>query len=204
MGRSGSRAGRVILLNGTSSAGKTTLARAIQDESDTPVVYWGIDTLFSLVPPNWGGGRDGPLSREGFWYDRTGRDADGHPSVVVRYGEVGRRMLKAAQTAASAFAHGGDDLVVDEMLLTPDLLSTWMEALAGLEVLLVSVTCPLAVAEERERGRRNPNGLARGHYSMVHDHGTAYDMTVDSTTGTPAELAAAVLRRQSGRTPLAW
>ncbi|GAB2778123.1 hypothetical protein GCM10027199_61630 [Amycolatopsis magusensis] len=58
--RSGDRPGRVIFLNGTSSAGKTTLARAIQDESDTPFVYWGIDTLFSLVPPNWGGGRDGP------------------------------------------------------------------------------------------------------------------------------------------------
>ena len=194
--RSGDRSGRVIFLNGTSSAGKTTLARAIQDESDTPFVYWGIDTLFSLVPPNWGGGRDGPLSRDGFWYDRTGGDADGHPSVVIRYGEVGRRMLRSAQIAAAAFAHGGDDLVIDELLLTPDLLPTWMDALSGLEVLLVCVTCPLAVAEQRERDRRNPNGLARGHYRMVHDHGTTYDITVDSTTGTPTELARAVLRRQ--------
>ncbi len=84
---------RVILLNGTSSSGKTTLARAIQDESDTPFVYWGIDTLFGLMSPNWGGGRDTPLSRDGFWYDRTGHDADGHPVVVIRYGHVGRRML---------------------------------------------------------------------------------------------------------------
>jgi chloramphenicol 3-O-phosphotransferase len=53
--RSGDRPGRVIFLNGTSSAGKTTLARAVQDESETPVVHWGIDTMFSLVPPNWGG-----------------------------------------------------------------------------------------------------------------------------------------------------
>jgi chloramphenicol 3-O phosphotransferase len=104
--RSGGRPSRVIFLNGTSSAGKTTLARAIQDESDTPFVYWGVDTLFSLVPPNWGGGRDGPLGRDGFWYDCTGVDTDGHPSVVIRYGEVGRRMLRSAQIAASAFAHG--------------------------------------------------------------------------------------------------
>lgn len=86
---------RVILLNGISSAGKTTLARAIQDESDVPFVYWGIDTLFGLIPPNWGGGRDGPLSRDGFWYDRTGHDTDGHPVLVVRYGEVGYRMLRS-------------------------------------------------------------------------------------------------------------
>ncbi|MEV1042213.1 hypothetical protein AB0J01_37190, partial [Streptomyces sp. NPDC050204] len=39
------RPGHVIFLNGTSSAGKTTLARAIQEESDEPYLYWGIDTL---------------------------------------------------------------------------------------------------------------------------------------------------------------
>ncbi|QIS10863.1 chloramphenicol phosphotransferase CPT family protein [Nocardia arthritidis] len=185
---------RVIFLNGTSSAGKTTLAKAIQDESDIPFVYWGIDTLFGLVPPNWGGGRDGPLSRDGFWYDRTGRDADGHPLVVIRYGPVGRRMLRSACAAAAEFARGGNHLVIDEMLLTPDLLPMWMDALTGLDVQLVGVTCPLAIAEERELARGNEIGLARGHLRTVHDHGYTYDTIVDTTTGTPAELARAVLR----------
>jgi chloramphenicol 3-O phosphotransferase len=54
---------RVIFLNGTSSPGKPTLARAIQDEGDIPFVYWGIDTLFGSVPLNWGGRRDGPQPR---------------------------------------------------------------------------------------------------------------------------------------------
>ncbi|MFT7841197.1 chloramphenicol phosphotransferase [Saccharothrix sp. BKS2] len=187
------RPGRVVLLNGTSSAGKTTLARAIQDESGTPFVHWGIDTLFGLVPPNRGGGRDGPLSRDGFWYDRTGSDADGRPSVVIHCGGFGRRVLRSAQLAAAAFARGGDDLVVDELLPAPDLLSGWAAALSGLEVLLVSVTCPLAVAERRERERSNPVGPARGHFGAVHDHGVPYDLTVDTTSGTPAEPARTVL-----------
>lgn len=187
---------RVIFLNGTSSAGKTTLARAVQDESDIPFVYWGIDTLFGLVPPNWGGGRDGPLSRDGFWYDRTGHDAGGHPSVVIRYGPAGRRMLRSACAAAAAFAHGGDHLVIDEMLLTPDLLPIWLDALTGLEVQLVRVTCPLPVAEQRERARGHERGLARGHLQTVHAHGHPYDTVVDTTTGSPAELARAVLRRE--------
>ncbi|WP_433370490.1 chloramphenicol phosphotransferase CPT family protein [Streptosporangium sp. CA-115845] len=191
--------GCVIFLNGTSSAGKTTLAQAIQDESDTPFVYWGIDTLFSLVPPNWGGGRDGPLSRSGFWYDRTTQDEGGHPQVVIRYGPVGRRMLHSACTAAASFAHGGDNVVIDEMLLTPDLLPIWMKALAGLDVLLVGVMCPLEIAEQREIGRRNPPGLARGHLQTVHGHGVPYDMTVDTSTGTPTDLAKAILLRQPGR-----
>ncbi|GAA3465139.1 hypothetical protein ACFFSW_23780 [Saccharothrix longispora] len=48
--RDAERPGRVIFLNGTSSAGKTTLARAIQDTSATPFVHWGVDTLFAAVP----------------------------------------------------------------------------------------------------------------------------------------------------------
>lgn len=179
---------QVIFLNGTSSAGKTTLARAIQDESETPFVYWGIDTLFSLVPPTWGGGRDGPRSRDGFWYDRTDQ-----PLVVIRYGEVGARMLRSARIAAAAFAHGGDNLVIDELLLTPDLMAMWMTALAGLDVLLVKVTCPLAIVEQREQSRGLQPGLARGHLQTVHSHDFAYDLTIDTTTGTPAELARAVL-----------
>jgi chloramphenicol 3-O phosphotransferase len=198
--RSAAARGRVIFLNGTSSSGKTTLAKAIQDESAVPFVHWGIDTLFRMVPPNWGGGRDGPLSRDGFWYDRTGSDEEGHPLVVIRYGPVGRRMLRSGCAAAAAFAHEGDNLVVDEMLLAPDLLAVWMRALAGLDVLLVGVTCPLAVAERREVARGNQRGLARGHLRTVHDHGAAYDMTVDTSAGTPTELAKAVLlRHQSAK-----
>lgn len=104
-------------------------------------------------------------------------------------------MLRSACTAAAAFAHGGDHLVIDEMLLTPDLLPMWLTALAGLDVQLVAVTCPLHVAEQRELSRSNEIGLARGHYQTVHAHGVTYDMTVDTSTGTPTELARAVLRQ---------
>jgi chloramphenicol 3-O phosphotransferase len=82
------------------------------------------------------------------------------------------------------------------MLLSPDLLPIWMNALAGLDIQLVCVTCPLAVAEQRELTRGNEIGLARGHFHTVHDHGHTYDTIVDTTQGTPAELARAVLRRQ--------
>jgi chloramphenicol 3-O phosphotransferase len=186
--------GSVILLNGTSSAGKTSLARAIQDHSEIPFVYWGIDTLFDLVPANWGGGRDGPLSRHGFWYDRPEPDADGRPVTVIRYGDVGRRMLESGCRAAAAFARGGDHLVVDEMLLTPDLMPVWSDALAGLRVTLVGVLCPLAVLEKREATRKNEAGLARGHLRTVHDHGRPYDLTVDTSETAPGELADLVLR----------
>ena len=113
--------------------------------------------------------------------------------LVIRYGHVGHRMLRSACAAAAEFARGGDHLVIDEMLLSPDLLPMWMEALAGLHVRLVCVTCPLAVAEQRELARGKTIGLARGHLRAVHAHGYHYDVTVDTTTATPPELARVVL-----------
>ncbi|MEV6275096.1 chloramphenicol phosphotransferase [Nocardia sp. NPDC051832] len=187
--------GRVIFLNGTSSSGKTTLARAIQDASESPVLRWGIDGLFAMVPPKWGGGLDGPLSRDGFWYDRSQRDVGGEPLVVVRYGAVGLRMLRSAAAAVGAFARGGNDVVVDEMLLSPELMPVWMSALSGLDVSVVAVTCPLEIAERREVARGNERGVARGHARTVHRHEVRYDLTVDTSVATPAELAETVLRR---------
>jgi len=41
--------GNVVILNGTSSAGKTTIARAVQDAMDEAYVHLGIDH-FGLRP----------------------------------------------------------------------------------------------------------------------------------------------------------
>ncbi|WP_280397931.1 phosphotransferase-like protein [Nocardia carnea] len=95
--------------------------------------------------------------------------------MVIRYGPVGRRILHSACTAAAAFAHGGDNLVIDEMLLSPDLLPVWSEALAGLDVRLVAVTCPLEVAEQRER-------VARTRPDWPGDTSMQYTVTATPTT----------------------
>ncbi len=40
----------IIFLNGCSSAGKTTIARAIQHLSEKPWLLIGIDTFFQMMP----------------------------------------------------------------------------------------------------------------------------------------------------------
>ncbi|MFF2732738.1 chloramphenicol phosphotransferase CPT family protein [Streptomyces sp. NPDC058008] len=191
------RPGHVIFLNGTSSAGKTTLARAIQEESDEPYLYWGIDTLFSMVPEKWAGGRGGLLSFEGFRYDRSEQDEDGRQLISIRYGNVGRRILAAACASVAKLALKGCNVVVDEMLLSPDLLEDWFQALSGVEVYLVGVYCPVHVLEEREAARGNPAGLARGHLRTVHAHEARYDLKVDTSKIPAQELARTVLRAHS-------
>jgi len=159
-----------------------------------------------MVPEKWGGGRAGALSRDGFYYDESERDCDGSPLTVIRYGDAGRRMLRAMRASVAALTVAGNDLIVDEMLLAPELLVDWLDVLTGLDVLFVGVHCPLVVLEnrERERGRRGRSGLARGHLRVVHQHGH-YDLEVDTSTGDAAELAEIVLtRRETGPAPTAF
>jgi chloramphenicol 3-O phosphotransferase len=188
--------GRVIFLNGTSSAGKTTLAPAIQEESPEPYLHLGIDSIFAMVPTKWGGGQGGPLSWDGFRYDRSEHDEDGTPLVSIRYGPVGREILLAAYRSTAVLPQLGQKIIIDEMLLAPELMQVWTESLAGLDVLYVGVYCALSQLEERERARGNPPGLARGHLHTVHAHNVPYDLTVDTTSTAPTKVAKQVLARQ--------
>ena len=61
----------IVLLIGTSSAGKSTLANALQAILSEHYLLFGLDDVFRMVSPRWGGGLAGPLSYDGFRYDRT-------------------------------------------------------------------------------------------------------------------------------------
>src|SRR6185436_2046289 len=62
-----SKVGRVVLLVGPSCAGKSTLAKALQEASPTPFLDLSLDGLFASVPERWGG--QGDLASEGFRYE---------------------------------------------------------------------------------------------------------------------------------------
>lgn len=50
---------QIIYINGPSSAGKTTLAHAIQEEMTLPFLHIGIDRIIGMMPDkinNWEGG----------------------------------------------------------------------------------------------------------------------------------------------------
>jgi chloramphenicol 3-O phosphotransferase len=59
---------RVVFINGASSAGKTSIGRALQDLTEEPFMLLGLDTCFAMVPPRWAGGPEGPMRHLGFAY----------------------------------------------------------------------------------------------------------------------------------------
>src|SRR5438094_33946 len=117
----------VLLLIGTSSAGKSALAKELQAILPDHYLLLGLDDVFRMVSPRWGGGLAGPLSYDGFRYDYSGAG----PAITIRYGDVGRAVLDGMHHAVAAFAQAGTNVIVDEMLLDRSVLSGWARALAS-------------------------------------------------------------------------
>jgi len=181
-------AGRIILVVGPSCAGKSTLAQAIQDAAAEPFVLQSLDGLFASVPDRWGGG--GAERAAGFHYLVEAEIRR------IGYGALGWRLLQGFHRAAAAYARAGVSVIVDDMLLDEACLTDWVEALSGLDALLVRLTAPPAELARREaaRERRRTPGLAAGHYDL-HARLDA-DLVIDTALAAPDAAAARILAFQ--------
>ncbi|MGZ4677627.1 MAG: phosphotransferase-like protein [Acidimicrobiia bacterium] len=156
--------GRVILLNGPPSCGKTTLARALVKASSEPWFHRSLDDF-----------RAGYLDR--FWRSDNG----------VLFEQVMRGYLGALQ----AMALEGNDIIA-EAVITPDRRDLYRNAFDGLPVILVAVRCPLELAVQRERDRidraNGPLDLPADAFAAVHA-GLEHDLDVDTSLDTPETVA---------------
>jgi chloramphenicol 3-O phosphotransferase len=174
--------GRVVLLHGTSSSGKTTVARAVQALSEEPWLRLGIDAFWGAIDERWM--EHGPRASDGF---RWREDA------TIVPGPVGEQLAAGMRAAVAACARYGNDVLVDDVFIDRRWLDGWRTELAGLEWLLVGVFAPLPVLEQRERSRGNRiAGEARAQADVIHSD-IEYDLTVDTALQSPEECARAIL-----------
>jgi chloramphenicol 3-O phosphotransferase len=167
-----------ILLNGSTSAGKSSIARELLARLPRPYLHVGIDTIFPWLPPAWS------ETAEGI---RLEKQADGTIPVLV--GPGGARLLRAWRRMIRTGIDEGMRFVIDEVLLDAGDLPDWRAALAGCDLFVVGVRCDLAELQRREiaRGDRGV-GQALWQHQRVHGYGP-YDLEVD-TTATPTAICA--------------
>ncbi len=186
--------GTIIILNGPSAAGKSTLQNEVQRAFDELYLKVGIDGFFDAVLP--GDFVDGQ-SYVGGEFVRgitTTRNAEGHNVIKLHIGEPAHRVITGMHSAFAAYAAAGNNLVIDYILYEKDWLLDLVQSLNGFKVYFVGVTIPLEVLENRERSRgTSPVGHARSHYDMVHAHG-CYDLEVD-TSKISAQEAAQIIKK---------
>lgn len=178
--------GRVIVLNGASSSGKTSILRALQDALPEPYLDAGLDKFLSMLPRRY---LQPPL-----WDDVLG--------LADQAGDAGHRLVFAMHRAVAMLAHSGANLLIDHVLLDSAWACDLAVQLDGLDAALIGVRCPLDVLVERENARRERTpGQAALQHELVHDHGP-YDFEVDTSLHTAAHCAASIRRWLDAGHPL--
>ena len=157
----------VILLNGPSSAGKSSIARQIEGElklREVPSAVISLDDYLSMSP-------DEPI-----WEDDVF--------------EVMPRMC----ADISAGLGEGKILIVDHVITSPRIYEALLGAAAGHGMKTVMVTCPLEVLRSREavRADRFP-GSAEASLEYLYPR-EGYDLCLDSGGTPPEELAGEILQ----------
>lgn len=186
-----SNKGRIILLNGPPSSGKSTLAAALQGLLEEPYYHRSLDDFRRGYPDRYWLADDGTLFR---------------------------RVLQGYLLSLHAMASVGHNIIA-EAVITPDRLERYLTLFTDFPVLFVGVRCPLEEAQRREQERgdrlKGPINLAALGFDLVHAHGP-YDLEIDTFHSTPAEAARRIkevlaappiptaferLRAQSGSSP---
>ena len=171
--------GTVIFINGTSSSGKTSLVRALQDRLEQPYLDLGIDRFIFALPRRY---LERPL-----WDDVLGR-AD-------RAGAAGEWLISGMQHAIAAAARAGLNVIADHVLVEQSWVEECARLFCELPAYLVGIQCPLEVLEERERSRRDRTlGQARTQFAVIHRY-CIYDVEVDTSLCSAAECAEQVITR---------
>lgn len=176
---------KIVYLNGPSSSGKSTLAKALQEAFEEPFLHLGIDKIIGFMPAkvnDWEGGH-APL---GFSWEAD-LDETGQRIFHIKAGPFAKQIIRSLKDISLLLAKQDYNLIIDDVAFGAVDVEEWKEALKDYVVLYVGVLSPLQILEAREQARGDRCiGSARAQYSRVHEN-VAYDLEVDSHTHTLEE-----------------
>ena len=197
--------GIIVFLNGTSSAGKTTLSHALQEEMQAPYQHIALDQFRDGLPAKYRGlnAPDGTTGARGLNVVPTEIES-GQAVTEVRFGEDGARVLMGMRRAIATLADTGVNVIVDDIILTQEFLEDYLRVMAPHSLYFIGVRCPLEVIAEREAMRlgRFP-GTAESHFEQCHAHGV-YDLEVDTSKTQPEVCAKRIRERIESGPPTAF
>lgn len=196
--------GTLIFLNGTSSAGKTTLAHALQEALDAPWQHMALDQFRDGLPAKYRGLNAPPADTGSQGLNVVPVHDAGQSYTAIRFGGFGKALLAAMRRAIASMAREGVNIIIDDIILEPEFLADYLHVMRELPLYFVGVRCPLDEINRREAMRpgRFP-GTALGHFETCHAHG-AYDLEVDTSQRSPAACARQVIEHIHAKPPVAF
>jgi chloramphenicol 3-O phosphotransferase len=157
--------GTIIMLNGTTSSGKSTLIDLTRDTLTEPYLDAGIDKFLYMLPDRF-------LHTPELWAQVLGAGSTAGP--------LGHTLMSGMHQSIAALSRAGNYVLADHVLIERAWADECATLFADLPAYLIGVHCPLGILEMREKGRRNRTlGQARRQFDVVHAH-AVYDLELDT------------------------
>lgn len=186
-------AGQIVILNGAPRSGKTTIARAVQQQFEGPWMNLGVDIYNAATPARY---------LPGIGLRPGGERPDLEELVPFFYAALYESIAIHAGLGLNVVADLGHHDAYSQPL---GILTDCARRLEGFPVLFVGVRCPLDVIMKRrnidEPGRENLYERGTGELPVpdpvrrwqeeVHRPGI-YDLELDTSVLTPNECAEAI------------
>ena len=163
----------IILLNGPSSAGKSTLGRVLQEVYDGTACYlfYSVDFFLLMCP------------------ERMKTDID-------YWTEEEKKIIEGFHRAVAGYLTAGNRIILDHVLLKKEWVDAFDRLFASYLVLKVGLTCPLEILKQREKERKDrPHGMAEKQHQIVHEH-IKYDLLIDTSILNPHDAALKIKERK--------
>jgi chloramphenicol 3-O phosphotransferase len=184
--------GKLIVLNGGSSSGKTSVARAFQELTPECWMHLGIDLFWYGIPQSQ---LDLQHVRPEYYTWDVVVEADGLQWFSVTPGPLLDKAMHARYRAIRVYLEEGMNVIADDLIWKRDWLVDFLRIFEGYEVWMVGihVSDDKGIGREAERYNRVP-GTNRGSARAAHAD-AEYDFELDSTEVPTLALARELLER---------
>jgi len=196
--------GRIIFVNGTTSCGKSSLCKAMQ-EALLPEAFMlvGIDAIWGALPASLR-----PLLKSGdhIFVPRHSKDPDGKVVFDGVPGPTLTSLYKAGNRGILAMLESGVNIVSDQFWFTREWRDDALAVFSNVEVIVIGVHVSDAEGARRElrRPEKRQPGWNRGGARLVH-RDMLYDLELDLTTLDPWTAARTLVARIAALPrPTAW
>lgn len=170
--RDGTQQGRVILLNGASSAGKSTLAATLRGLLNQPSMIFSMDDYLAM-------------------------SRGVHENALDAVRETGLPFIESFHAAIAEAARKGALVIVDHVIgESPLWLRDLMNRLGSIPCVRIRVNCRRDILLEREQKRtdRTPDAAhAERQHGQIHQN-FPHDFSIDTSEASPGECARKLMR----------
>lgn len=177
----------VIILNGPSSSGKTSIGKYLQDIMEENYVMLGLDNIIYTMPKRTNDYEADMRPRDGFYWIAN-VDKDGAPLMHLTPGVYAQKLYRTLIAQVKCFADNGINVIVDHVSLMDDYW-LWRDALIDHHLICCSITAEQEILDQREKERGDRViGGSRAQMMTVHD-GYKYDIFIDTSFISSLEAA---------------